>query len=170
MGVADATGGNSPGTLPAVGHGEDDDGDRPPAPWPPETTTVSDPALQHHAISYIELAVSDMEAAKRFYTSAFDWAFNEYGPAYAGIRRPAGAEGEVGGLRHDADRTPGGAGSGAPLVILFSADLPATLERVRAAGGTITTDPFDFPGGRRFHFLDPSGNELAVWAEPVDAA
>lgn len=54
---------------------------------------------------------------------------------------------------------------GGPLVVLYSVDLDATIERVRGAGGTIVTEPFEFPGGRRFHFTDPSGNELAVYAE-----
>ncbi len=112
---------------------------------------------RHHTIDYIEFAVRDLGEAKRFYGDAFGWAFNNYGPTYAGIR---GGEGEVGGMEEtDALRT------GGPLVILYSSDLEASLEAVRAAGGTITTEPFGFPGGRRFHFTDPSGNELAVWTE-----
>lgn len=110
----------------------------------------------HHAIDYIEIRVRDMDAAKRFYTSAFGWQFNEYGPGYSGIRR---ADGEMGGLALSDDVKTGG-----PLVILYSSDLDATLERVRAAGGGIVKEPFSFPGGRRFHFQDPSGNELAVWS------
>ena len=111
----------------------------------------------HHAIDYIELAVTDMDAAKRFYTDAFDWSFNDYGPEYAGIRA---GDGEAGGLRLDTDVTTGG-----PLVILYSEDLEATLARVRDAGGRIAKEIFSFPGGRRFQFLDPSGNELAVWSD-----
>ena len=111
----------------------------------------------HHGIDYIEFPVTDMAASKRFYQSAFGWSFNDYGPGYAGIRA---GDGEAGGLRLDAEVRPGG-----PLVILYSDDLGATLSRVRAAGGQITKEPFDFPGGRRFHFTDPSGHELAVWSE-----
>jgi len=111
---------------------------------------------QHHTIDYVEFAVTDVAAAKRFYTAAFDWQFNDYGPDYAGIR---GGDREVGGLRKDEQVTPGG-----PLVVLYSDDLEASQQRVEAAGGAITTPPFAFPGGRRFHFTDPSGNELAVWA------
>ncbi len=113
-------------------------------------------AHEHHAIDYIELAVTDLAEAKQFYTAAFGWRFNDYGPDYAGIQ---GSGREVGGLRKDEAVRPGG-----PLVILFSRDLPATLAAVRAAGGTIVQDPYEFPGGKRFHFADPSGNELAVWA------
>jgi uncharacterized protein len=119
---------------------------------------MSDPSQlhTHHAIDYIEFSVTDMDAAKRFYADAFGWEFTDYAPVYVGIRR---GEGEAGGLTLvDEVRT------GGPLVILYSDDLEATLARVRAAGGRIVLEPFEFPGGRRFQFLDPSGNELAVWA------
>jgi predicted enzyme related to lactoylglutathione lyase len=112
---------------------------------------------QHHAIDYIEITVADIDAAKRFYSSAFDWKFNDYGPNYAGIQK---AGGEAGGLRL-ADTVQ----HGGPLVILYSENLDATATRVRKAGGSIVKEPFSFPGGRRFHFADPSGNELAVWSE-----
>lgn len=111
----------------------------------------------HHTIDYLEFTVSDLEQAKRFYSEAFDWKFTDYAPVYAGIQGP---DREVGGLRVG-DVRPGGV-----LVVLFSEDLQVSLDRVKAAGGRITQEPFDFPGGRRFQFLDPSGNELAVWALP----
>ncbi len=111
----------------------------------------------HHAIDYIEIVVDDVGTAKAFYGAAFGWEFNDYGPTYAGIRRGDG--GEQGGLNGgDAVRPRGG-----PLVLLWSADLDATVEAVRAAGGTIITGPYEFPGGRRFHFADVDGNELGVW-------
>jgi hypothetical protein len=110
----------------------------------------------HHAIDYIEFTVRDLAAAKQFYTEAFGWAFTDYGPEYAGIQGP---DGEVGGLRQADEARTGG-----PLVVLYSTDLEASLAAVRAAGGSIEKEPFAFPGGRRFHFLDPSGTELAVWA------
>lgn len=109
----------------------------------------------HHAIDYIEISVREVDEAKRFYGAAFGWTLNDYGPDYAGI---AGPSREVGGLRK------GDVVRGGPLVVLFSDALDASLASVRAAGGTITQQPFEFPGGRRFHFTDPSGNELAVWA------
>jgi predicted enzyme related to lactoylglutathione lyase len=112
----------------------------------------------HHAIDYIELMVTDLPAAKEFYSSAFGWAFNDYGPEYAGIRSPDG-EGEVGGL--NPARAPQ---RGGPLVLLYSDDLDATVTAVESAGGRILEGPYEFPGGRRFHFADPSGNELGVWA------
>ncbi|MBL7258732.1 VOC family protein [Paractinoplanes lichenicola] len=111
----------------------------------------------HHTIDYVEITVGDLDAAKRFYSEAFGWQFNDYGPDYAGIRR---GDGESGGLRRGEP-----VGVGGPLVLLFSADLDASVEAVRAAGGRVIEGPYEFPGGRRFHFADPSGNELGVWAE-----
>ena len=116
-----------------------------------------DAAHVHHAIDYIEFTVTDMGEAKRFYAAAFGWAFNDYGPDYAGIQGPGR---EVGGLRQDSEVRAGG-----PLVVLYSRDLEDTLAKVGKAGGRIVKEPFEFPGGRRFHFTDPSGNELAVWTE-----
>jgi uncharacterized protein len=114
---------------------------------------------RHHTFDYVELAAPDLAAAKTFYADAFGWSFTDYGPDYTGIQRPGGS-GEIGGL------TPSGsAGTGYPLVIVYSEDLDSTLESVRGAGGEITDGPFEFPGGRRFHFTDPAGNQLAVWTE-----
>jgi predicted enzyme related to lactoylglutathione lyase len=111
----------------------------------------------HHAIDYVEIAVTDVEAAKAFYASAFGWSFVDYGPDYAGIQ---GAGKEVGGLRRDADIRAGG-----PLLVLYSEDLEGSIDAVSAAGGTIVEPIYAFPGGRRFHFADPAGNELAVWSD-----
>ena len=110
----------------------------------------------HHMIDYVEFTVRDLSAAKRFYADAFGWKFTDYGPIYAGIQ---GADREAGGLyQADEVRTTG------PLVILYSDDLDASVKAVVAAGGKILKQPYAFPGGRRFHFSDPSGNELAVWS------
>lgn len=116
------------------------------------------PQHAYHQINYVEIPVRDLESAKKFYSEAFGWEFNDYGPAYAGIR---GGSGEVGGLCF----TEGHRGrAGAVLVILFSDALEESVESVRSAGGAVTNGPYAFPGGRRFHFTDPSGNELAVWS------
>lgn len=122
---------------------------------------MSDPAEhEHHAIDYIEITVRDVAEAKRFYAAAFGWRFNDYGPGYAGIVGAGivGSTREAGGLAQGEEKA-----GGSPLVVLFSRDLTATLAAVRDAGGAIVREPFEFPGGRRFHFSDPSGNELAVW-------
>ena len=120
-------------------------------------STPADSAHVHHAIDYIEIPVTDMDAAKDFYAGAFGWSLVDYGPEYTGIQ---GDGREMGGLRRDAEVRPGG-----PLVILYSEDLERSVESVVAAGGTIVKPIAGFPGGRRFHFADPAGNELAVWAE-----
>ena len=109
-----------------------------------------------HTIDYVEFSVRDLAEAKRFYADAFGWRFTDYGPTYAGIQgREPGRE--VGGFEQTDDVRTGG-----PLVVLASDDLEASLAAVEAAGGAVSTPPFAFPGGRRFHFRDPSGNELAV--------
>lgn len=119
---------------------------------------MADSEHVHHAIDYIEFVVTDMARAQRFYGTAFGWTFRDYGPGYAGIQKSDG--GEAGGFRVGPEVQRGG-----PLVILYSADLQRSLEAVRQAGGTITAEPFAFPGGHRFHFSDPDGNELAVWSD-----
>jgi uncharacterized protein len=111
----------------------------------------------HHTIDYVELAAPDVAAAKAFYSAAFGWEFNDYGPEYAGIRSADGT-GEVGGLTAAAQPSPQGV-----FVLLWSDDLDATVTSVREAGGTVTNGPYEFPGGRRFHFQDPAGNELGVY-------
>lgn len=112
---------------------------------------------RHHGIDYIEIPALDLAGAKDFYRRAFGWEFTDYGTEYVGITI---AGREVGGFRPETEIRAGG-----PLVILYSDDLEESLDRVREAGGRIVREPFSFPGGRRFHFADPSGNELAVWSE-----
>ena len=107
-------------------------------------------------IDYVELRAGDMQASKAFYAAAFGWGFTDYGPEYAAFEG-AGLDGGLDATTPAADRP--------PLVILKSEDLEDALGRVEAAGGVVTVPIFEFPGGRRFHFRDPAGNELAVWAE-----
>jgi predicted enzyme related to lactoylglutathione lyase len=118
---------------------------------------TNEPPRTNHAIDYVEIAVADLDAAKAFYTTAFGWSLVDYGPEYAGI---AGAGRDVGGLRQHAKVQAGG-----PLVIIYSEDLDTSADAVIAAGGTIVKPIYEFPGGRRFHFADPAGNELAVWSD-----
>lgn len=107
-------------------------------------------------IDYIEFSVTDVAAARRFYADAFGWRFTDYGPDYTSFE-----DGRLtGGLTRAEAVRPGGA-----LVIVFAIDLADAEARVRRAGGTIVKPAFSFPGGRRFHFADPSGNELAVWSD-----
>ena len=114
---------------------------------------------QHHSIDYIEFSVTDMAAAQVFYAAAFGWSFTNYGPGYAGIKALDGDE-EIGGFALVEHVVVGG-----PLVVLYSDDLEASLDKVQAAGGSVLKPIFEFPGGRRFEFADPSGNRLAVWSK-----
>ena len=122
--------------------------------------SVVDMRHQHHSIDYVEIQVDDLPAAKAFYGGVFGWRFNDYGDDYAGIQAPDG-DGEVGGI------TAGDQRGGAPLVLVVSEDLDGSLRAVDDAGGEVVEGPFDYPGGRRFHFRDPSGNVLGVF-QPSD--
>lgn len=113
----------------------------------------------HHKINYIEIPVKDIEASKRFFSKVFDWSFVDYGPEYAGI---TGA-GIDGGL-FVSDVTVA-TSTGSVLVVLYSANLEQSQQSISEQGGEITKPIFTFPGGRRFHFCDPNGNEYAVWSD-----
>lgn len=112
-------------------------------------------------INYVELPSRDIEATKRFFNAAFDWSFVDYGPDYVAIQ-DAGLDG--GFYKSDNVAT---TENGSVLVVLYSADLDQAQERVKSAGGIIVQNTYDFPGGQRFHFADPNGNEYAVWSEPA---
>ena len=105
-------------------------------------------------IDYIEQPGGDLAATKAFYEKAFGWRFQDWGDSYCDY-----SEGLSGGFTSHPD------GVTKPLVILYAHDLEAMQASVLGAGGTVTRDIQAFPGGRRFHFSDPAGNELAVWSE-----
>ncbi len=108
--------------------------------------------------NYVELPVDDVAAARAFYEAAFGWSLTAFGPTYAATTT---GDTDV-GLQADSDEA-----TAAPLAVIDVPDLEAALAAVEAAGGRIVRPIFGFPGGRRFHFLDPSGNELAaVTADP----
>ncbi|MBU2873466.1 VOC family protein [Marinobacter salexigens] len=111
-------------------------------------------------INYVEIPSRDLEVTKRFFGDAFGWSFVDYGPEYIAIEN-AGLDG--GFFKSDKVAT---TDNGSVLVVLFSTNLEASLETVELSGGKIVKDIFSFPGGRRFHFTDPNGNEYAVWSEP----
>lgn len=107
-------------------------------------------------VDYVEFAATDLEATKRFYTSVFAWEFTDYGPDYTSF-----SDGRLqGGFYKAPEVTTGG-----PLVVMYAVDLGAVEAGVREHGGKIVKETFEFPGGRRFHFADPSGNVLAVWSD-----
>ncbi len=112
-------------------------------------------AANNFRMDYIEFPATDIPATKRFYSDVFGWQFTDYGPDYISFfdgRLAGGFSKET----HPAKGT---------LVVLYASDLEATEAKVKKAGGKIVKPTFSFPGGRRFHFTDPSGNELAVWSE-----
>ena len=114
------------------------------------------PAEHDRRIDYIEMPATNIAATKKFYVDAFGWKFTDYGPDYTSF-----ADGRLsGGFTKATAVQRGGA-----LIVIFAVDLADAEQRVRAAGGTITKPVFSFPGGHRFHFTDPSGNELAVWSD-----
>ncbi|ACQ82442.1 Glyoxalase/bleomycin resistance protein/dioxygenase [Beutenbergia cavernae DSM 12333] len=111
-------------------------------------------------IDYVELTVTDLPAAIAFYERAFGWEFTSYGEGYAGIRGATSDDPEVGGLSLGDSVRPGG-----PFLLFSSDDLDASVVAVTDAGGAVVQGPYSFPGGRRFHFTDPSGNELGVYQD-----
>lgn len=109
-------------------------------------------------IDYVELPASDFDVTEQFYSTVFGWSFTDYGSQY---RAFSDGSMEGGVYRSELQsRTE----TGAALIILFANDLEATRDRITAHGGSICKDIFPFPGGRRFQFHDPHGNELAVWS------
>ena len=113
-------------------------------------------AQENNHINYIEFKAKDIEAVKKFYSEAFGWKFTDYGPDYVSF-----SEGGVdGGFALSEEPISNGA-----LVVLFHNELETIEQKVIKAGGKISKEIFSFPGGRRFHFQDPSGNELAIWSD-----
>lgn len=109
-------------------------------------------------IDYIEFRAEDLERTKAFYGEVFRWKFTDYGPDYTSFE-----DGRLTGGFSQGEVTPGTGGG--TLVVIYTVDLEAMQARIEEAGGTIVKPIFSFPGGRRFHFHDPNGNELAVWSE-----
>jgi len=110
-------------------------------------------------IDFVELPITSIAAlneSKRFFANAFGWSYQDWGNDYADVTN----SGLGTGFNADPEHRPA-----KPLVIIFSSSLEASREKVLAAGGKITRDIFAFPGGRRFHFKEPGGNELAVWSD-----
>jgi predicted enzyme related to lactoylglutathione lyase len=115
--------------------------------------------MKHHAINYVEFAAKDLGSTEAFFHRVFGWDFTPYGTEYIAFS----GSGLEGGF-YQADKM-ANVNSGSALVVIYSEDLECSLEEVQKAGGTICQDIFAFPGGRRFHFLEPSGNELAIWSD-----
>ena len=114
-------------------------------------------------LNYVELPATDLVATKAFYEEVFGWAFTDYGPGYAaaqvsGIEVALNAEATVGAAQADGDQNPTG-----PLLLLQTADLQSIHSALDGRGSAIVTPPFEYPGGNRLHFRDPSGNVLGAY-------
>ncbi|MGY5451109.1 VOC family protein [Agarivorans sp. MS3-6] len=114
---------------------------------------------QHEKLNYVEFPSADLTATKQFFTQAFGWQFVDFGEQYTAFS----GQGLDGGFYQAALKS--SSENGAALLVFYSQQLEQTLAKVEAAGGQITKTIFSFPGGRRFHFCEPSGNEFAVWSD-----
>lgn len=112
--------------------------------------------MKNNHIDYIEFKSHDLEATKKFYEEVFDWKFTDYGPEYTSFT----SSWINGGFELSAEKIVSGV-----LVVLSHDNLELAQEKIVRAGGEIVVETFEFPGGKRFQFQDPSGNELAVWTE-----
>ncbi len=116
---------------------------------------------EHEKINYVELPASNLLETKEFFNHAFGWSFQDFGPEYSAFS----SQGLDGGF-YKADLA-SLTSNGAALIVFYSNDLEVTLEKIEKAKGIIVKPIFSFPGGRRFHFKEPSGNEFAVWSDIV---
>lgn len=114
---------------------------------------------EHEKINYVEFPASDLEATKSFFSRVFGWSFEDYGPEYSAF---SGA-GLDGGFYHSERKAR--VENGSALIVFYSDNLEETLSKIVEAGGQIVQQIFAFPGGRRFHFAEPGGNEFAVWSD-----
>ncbi len=112
--------------------------------------------MENNHINYVEFRANNLSEIKQFYSQVFGWIFTDYGPTYIAFQN-SGIEGGF-------EQSDEAVGNGA-LVILYHANLKEVSQKIPESGGTISKQIFSFPGGKRFHFRDPAGNELAVWSE-----
>ncbi|MFT6986363.1 MAG: putative enzyme related to lactoylglutathione lyase [Psychromonas sp.] len=113
----------------------------------------------HQKINYLEFPSKDLLKTKSFFSSVFSWQFNDYGPQYS-VFLGAGINGGFYLSTLNACTK-----NGSVLTVIYSSNITATAEKIKQAGGEIIKPIFSFPGGVRFHFTDPNGNEYAVWSE-----
>lgn len=114
---------------------------------------------EHEKVNYIELSAFDLEATKAFFTTVFNWQFTDFGADYCDV---ADVGINVGFFRAATAST---TATGGALVVFYSEDLEKTQRKVLAAGGLLSKPTFPFPGGRRFQFTEPSGNEFGIWTD-----
>ena len=117
--------------------------------------------MQHELINYLEYPAKYIEKTKQFFAAVFNWQFTDYGPEYTAFSK---AETGIDGGFYLSDQT-SNTDNGACLTVFYSDDLTQTETKIIEHGGKIKVPTFEFPGGKRFHFTDPNGNEFAVWSE-----
>lgn len=120
---------------------------------------ITEKRARHNKINYLEFAACDLEKTKEFFTNVFGWEFTDYGPEYTAYE---GRGFDCGFFKSDLSSS---AEKGSALPVFFSENLEETERKIKSAGGTIVKEIFSFPGGRRFQFTEPSGNELGVWSD-----
>jgi uncharacterized protein len=116
---------------------------------------------EHEKINYVEFPSANLSATKAFFTQVFGWTFQDFGPEYSAFSD----QGLDGGFFKSGSSS--STQNGAALIVFYSEDICSTQEKVERAGGTILKPVFEFPGGCRFHFAEPSGNEFAVWSDKM---
>jgi predicted enzyme related to lactoylglutathione lyase len=114
----------------------------------------------HGKINYVEFPAKDLPATKLFFAAVFGWSFTDHDPDYIAFSN----DGSIDGGFFRSDQTVS-TDNGSALIVFYSKDLEQTQTKIQAAGGSIIKPIFPFPGGRRFHFGDPNGNEYAVWSD-----
>jgi predicted enzyme related to lactoylglutathione lyase len=116
---------------------------------------------EENRIDYVEIPVTDLKKTRAFFSALFDWSFQEWGDEYMSF-----SDGRLdGGFRRSEQAAP----SSGVLVVFFSENLERDVERVQELGASISEPIFPFPGGRRFHFVDPVGTEYAIWSAKLDS-
>jgi len=114
---------------------------------------------EHEKINYVEFPTRDLQATKDFFSQTFEWSFQDFGPEYSAFSN----QGIDGGFFKS--ELCSSTNNGAALIVFYSNNIEATQEKIEKANGTIVKPVFSFPGGHRFHFTEPGGNEFAVWSD-----
>jgi len=114
---------------------------------------------ENEKINYVEFPAKDIQATKNFFSQVFGWSFQDFGPEYSAFSN----QGVDGGFFKS--ELSSSTNNGAALIVFYSQDLEVTQDKIEKAKGVIVKAIFSFPGGRRFHFTEPSGNEFAVWSD-----
>jgi len=117
----------------------------------------------HEKINYVEFPAKDLSKTKAFFEQVFGWSFEDYGSEYTAFS----GQGLDGGFFKS--KLESSTNNGAALIVFYSNNIKITQTKVEQAGGEVIKPTFSFPGGKRFHFIEPSGNEFAVWSDVIES-